>query len=62
MAAIKRIKLSAGNYESDRGHRISRIGRQWFITFPGATSPDVTRPSLGEAWAYIELEAEQAGE
>ncbi|WP_431728538.1 hypothetical protein [Verrucosispora sp. TAA-831] len=61
-AAIKRIRLSAGHYESDRGHVIDRIGREWFITFPGERTPDVSRPTLAEAWAYVQwFHTEQEG-
>lgn len=58
MSALTWTRLSPGHYESSAGHWIDRIGRQWFITYPGERAPDVTRDTLAEARAYVEQFAE----
>lgn len=59
---VKLKRVGPGYYETREGHRIERHGEGrnvfWAITWPGETLPDVSRPTLREAYEYVQTHRE----
>ena len=56
---MKLKRVTSGYYETSAGHCIEKHGAGpgafWAITWPGQKLPDVSRPSLRQAFEYVQM-------
>ena len=63
---LKLTRVGPGAYETTAGHQITKYGDGsnafWAITWPNECGADVSRPTLRQAWEYVQMFPESEGE